>query len=165
MTITRFVLRRGTAADAPALWTVRADAIRGTCCSHYPRELIERWAASPLPEAFAGTIERKHVVVGIAESRIAGFAILDAFAAKVEAVFVVPAVTRRGLGRHLLAHLEATAREAGLHRLDVDASLNAVPFYAAAGYETLSQGVHTTSTGIEIACVRMEKSLDRARTC
>lgn len=139
---------------------MRADAILRTCCSHYPRELLERWAASPLPKTFAAAIERKYVVVGEAEFRIAGFAILNPPTSEVEAVFVAPADIRRGLGRQLLAHLEAAARNAGAHKLGLDASLNAVPFYTAAGYQVLSNGVHTTRAGVEIACVRMQKSLD-----
>lgn len=152
-------LRRGTAADAPALWAIRADAIRQTCRSHYPVEMLERWAASPLPETFPDNIELQYVVVGTAGPTIAGFATLNASTAEVEAVFVAPAHGGHGLGRQLLAHLEAVAAQQGLQSLRLCASLNAVAFYRAAGFRAVSEGNYTTSAGVEIACVHMEKTL------
>lgn len=159
MVTARFRLRRGVAADAPALWAIRVDGIRDTCRTHYPDELIERWAASPLPETFASDVERKDVVVGEARARIAGFAILDASIAEIEAVFVAPAEARRGLGRQLLSQIEATASGQGVHRLVLDASLNAVPFYLACGFTPFANGIHTTRAGVQIPCVRMEKTI------
>ena len=162
VTNTRFSLRRGRSSDAQALWAIRADAVRRTCRSHYSGELVERWAASPLPETFSTDIEHKHVVVAVAGRGIAGFAILNPAIAEIEAVYVAPDHGRRGLGRQLLAHLEAAASGSGLRKLSLSSSLNAVPFHAASGYKAVSQGFYTTSAGVEIACVRMEKPLDCA---
>lgn len=162
---TRFAIRRATAADAPAMWAVRSDAIRRTCISHYPADMLERWASSPMPETFPANIECEYFIVGVAGSRVAGFAALKASSAVVDAVFVAPGDGGRGLGRWLLADLEAAAREMGLQTLSLSASLNAVPFYRAAGYETVSEGTYTTSTGVEIACVRMKKSLACVAPC
>ncbi|MGH8213310.1 MAG: GNAT family N-acetyltransferase [Rhodanobacteraceae bacterium] len=159
MTLATLSLRRATAADAADLWRVRCDAIRETCRSHYPAEMLERWAATPLPETFGRRIEDEYAIVGITGSGIAGFAALKASASLIDAVFVAPGEGRRGLGRQLLANLERVAIARGLQTLRVNASLNAVPFYAAAGYEGISQGIYTTSAGVQIACVRMEKSL------
>ncbi|MBS0432530.1 MAG: GNAT family N-acetyltransferase [Proteobacteria bacterium] len=160
MTDTRYSLRRGIAADAPALWAIRSDAVRCTCRGHYPDELLERWAASPLPESFPANIEREYVIVGVVGSRIAGFATLKASTAEVDAVFVAPGEGRRGLGRRLLVHIEDVAARKGLQRLGLNASLNAVPFYEACGYEAISEGVYTTGAGVQIACVRMEKAIE-----
>ncbi|HEY3521718.1 MAG TPA: GNAT family N-acetyltransferase [Rhodanobacteraceae bacterium] len=159
MAIATFSLRRATADDAAAMWTVRCDAIRQTCRSHYPVEMLERWAATPLPETFGRRIEDEYVVVGIAGASIAGFAALKASDSLIDAVFVAPEDGRRGLGRQLLAHIEGVAIGCGLRVLRVNASLNAVPFYAAAGYESISEGIYTTSAGVQIACVRMEKPI------
>ena len=50
MVVAAFRLRRATAHDVADLWRVRCEAIRQTCRSHYPVEMLERWAATPLPE-------------------------------------------------------------------------------------------------------------------
>lgn len=160
MRLARFSLRRAIAADAPAIWAVRAGAIRQTCRSHYPAELLERWASSPLPDTFQSRIENEYFIVGTAGSRVAGFAALKVSGAEIEAVFVAPDAGRRGLGRALLADLETVARQSGLQSLSLNASLNAVPFYCAVGYSAVSEGIYTTSQGLEIACVHMQKQLD-----
>jgi len=155
-----FSLRRATAADAPAMWAVRADAIRRGCRDHYPDDLLERWACSPLPETFPDRIESGYFMVGTSGSQVAGFAAIKLSSAEVEAVFVSPDAARRGLGRSLLAHLEGAALRAGLRAIALDSSLNAVSFYEAMGYRAISKGTYTTSQGLEIACVHMGKSPD-----
>lgn len=162
MTGPEFSLRRATATDAPALWAVRTKAILETCRGHYPDELLERWARSPMPESFPGDIEGGYCVVAITDGWIAGFAERRAKTGEVQALFVAPGMGRRGLGRQLLANLEADALEMGIGRLGLHASLNAVPFYRAAGYRSISEGTYTTSAGVELACVRMEKPLNQA---
>lgn len=154
-----FALRRATAADAAAMWTLRQDAIRQTCRGRYPDEMLERWASSPLPETFPTNIDKGYFLVGVAATRIAGFAALNVGNAEVDAVFVAPDQGRRGLGRLLLAELEAEAIRAGLRTLGLSASLNAVAFYRATGYHALRDDSYTTSAGVTIACVRMEKQL------
>jgi GNAT superfamily N-acetyltransferase len=160
MTVAAFSLRRAVAADAPAMWAIRAQAIRETCRSHYPAELLDRWACSPLPETFPARIENEYFVVGTAGSRVAGFGALNISNGEIEAVFVAPEAGRRGLGRSLLAALEKAAVDAGLKMISLGSSLNAVPFYQAAGYHAGERGTYTTSQGVEIACVRMSKPLD-----
>lgn len=158
-TLAAITLRRATAADAPAMWAVRAAAIRQTCRSHYPAEMLERWASSPLPDSFPSRIESEYFVVATIESRIVGFAGIKAASAEVEAVFVAPDTGRHGLGRSLMADLEIAALEAGIESLSLSSSLNAVPFYRALGYSAGAQKIYTTSQGLEIACVIMQKQL------
>ena len=156
---TRFTLRRATASDAPTLWSIRSAAIRETCRSHYSRQIVEHWAASPIPQAFAADIENGHCVVGVAGRRVAGFAELRIGVATVQAVFVAPDMQHRGLGQRLLTHIEAVAAQSGLAEISLDASLNVVPFYLAAGYSIVSEGTYTTNAGVELACVHMRKRL------
>lgn len=158
--LTTMSLRRAIAADAPAMWSVRAQAIRETCRGHYPADLLERWASSPLPDTCPRRIENEYFIVGSLESRIVGFAGLKTASAEVEAVFVAPSAGRRGLGRQLLADLENFALGSGLRALSLCSSLNAVPFYATLGYIAGTQKTYTTSQGLEIACVVMQKPLE-----
>lgn len=141
------------------MWAIRSDAIRCTCRSHYPDDLLERWASGVMPHTFPDRIESGYFVIGLARTGAAGFAALNTANAQIDAVFVSPQHGRRGLGRQLLAHLEERASAMVLSELAVDASLNAVPFYRAAGYRAVSEGIYITSTGLEIACVRMQKRL------
>jgi hypothetical protein len=91
MTRARFTLRRATVADAPAMWDIRAEAIRVTCRSRYPEAMLARWAATPMPGTIVANIERGYFTAGILESSIAGFAAINVAAAEIEALFVAPA--------------------------------------------------------------------------
>lgn len=58
--------------------------------------------------------------------------------AEVKRMFVSPTVRHRGHARRVLAHLEATAREAGMERLVLEtgtAQPEAIALYESSGYE------------------------------
>ncbi|MDG5776073.1 GNAT family N-acetyltransferase [Haloarculaceae archaeon H-GB2-1] len=80
---------------------------------------------------------------------------LDAETGKVERVAVVAGRRGEGLGRELMAQLEATARERGLSTLVMHAQTSVEEFYEHLGYRTTSDVFE--EAGIEH--VEMETSL------
>lgn len=54
---------------------------------------------------------------------------------------------------------EASAAAAGATSIDIDASLAAVEFYEANGFEEVGRGEHRLSSGRSMACVFMRKNL------
>ncbi|MFB6138916.1 MAG: GNAT family N-acetyltransferase [Halosimplex sp.] len=85
----------------------------------------------------------------------ARFREVDPGVGKVERVAVVADRRGEGIGRELMATLEATAAERGVERLVMHAQTDVEAFYARLGYETTS-GVFEEA-GIDH--VEMEKSL------
>ena len=81
------------------------------------------------------SIAREPTYLIEANGRILGFyqLRLDGAAADVSMIFVAPGTLRAGLGRALWAHLEDTARAAGVRRLEVDSDPHAEGFYLAMG--------------------------------
>jgi GNAT superfamily N-acetyltransferase len=80
-------------------------------------------------------------------------------AAKIRAFFVHPSAARRGIGSLLLTHCEAEARRAGFKRAEMMATLPGVPFYKARGYEAIEEFAQQSPGGVDIAFVKMGKSL------
>jgi N-acetylglutamate synthase-like GNAT family acetyltransferase len=76
-----------------------------------------------------------------AEGRVLGFYQLglDGAVAEVRMMFVAPEALRSGLGRRLWAHLEETARAAGVTRLEVDSDPHAEAFYRAMGMRRVGE--------------------------
>ena len=72
-------------------------------------------------------------------------------------VFVSPDAGRRGVGRDLMAHVEAAAIAAGRSRFTLWSSLNAVPFYQALGYRVIKPARWPVADGIEMEHRLMEK--------
>ncbi len=66
---------------------------------------------------------------------------------------------RQGVGRALMARVLAEAREAGLTRLDCQATRTAVPFYAALGFEVLGPISVPLRPGIVFPAVAMRRAL------
>jgi N-acetylglutamate synthase-like GNAT family acetyltransferase len=152
-------LRRATAADAEGIWQVRIRAIRSGCKNHYAADIIDAWVSNPMPASFQSYIEVEPFYVAELNSHIVGFAGLKRATAEFDALFVAPEIGRAGVGVRLLRHVENVARELLLTKLTLNASLNSVSFYKAEGYCEGSRGMHATTSGLQIACVHMEKNL------
>ncbi|HSY41934.1 MAG TPA: GNAT family N-acetyltransferase, partial [Polyangia bacterium] len=96
-------------------------------------------------------------IVAVREDGLVGFAQLDPATDRLRAVFVDGDLQHRGIGRLLLAEIERRVRRRGGKRLHGAMSLNAVPFYARAGFRPLGGPDRLTSAGISVPVVRMEK--------
>lgn len=155
-------LRPALPSDSDALWALRTVAVRVSCATHYAPEQIAAWTASPVPASYAAMLESGGGIVALQDEAIAGYAMLDADKQEVDAVFVDPARAGLGIGKRLLAALEQLARQRGMARLRLSASLNAVPFYRAAGFVALREEAYVHPSGVNLASVAMEKALAAA---
>lgn len=153
--------RPATGADLAALWELRTRAVRATCASHYPADVIETWCAAPAPVALPLLVQAGGAVVAEENGQVLGYAILNQETGEVDAAFVDPAHQGRGIALGLMRELEALARLRGLARMFLSASLNAVPFYERAGFRPVREEVYPHRSGIGIASVFMEKALPR----
>ncbi|MEM6987305.1 MAG: GNAT family N-acetyltransferase [Pseudomonadota bacterium] len=132
----------------------------------YPAAVVNAWSG-PTPDhrrdAFAETIaERAEIIyVCFEHEQLLGFGSLTPAKAELTAVYVSPNRTRQGVGRLLVDHILTVAADLGLAQLNLDASVNAVPFYASCGFSIVSQGVHTLASGVEMDCVRMARPISR----
>jgi len=155
-------LRPALPLDIAALWALRTVAVRVSCATHYAPEQIAAWTASPVPDGYAAMLEAGGGIVALQDGVLAGYAMLDADKQEVDAVFVDPARGGLGIGKRLLAALEQLARGRGIERLHLSASLNAEPFYRAAGFVALREEAYAHPSGISLASVAMEKELTPA---
>ena len=80
-------------------------------------------------------------------------------AARITSVFVNPIFARLGIGAALVAHVEASAEQAGYRCYTTRATANAVGFFHALGYEISSHGVRTISAAHDIPVIYMRKQI------
>ena len=78
-------------------------------------------------------------------------------AAKIRAFFVHPEHAGQGIAKLILARCEADAIEYGFLRFELMATLPAVPFYAAQGFEQAAPISHSHGHGLTIEFVPMNK--------
>lgn len=74
------------------------------------------------------------------------FVFVEPGVAKIQRMAVIDDARKRGIGRALLAFLEAEARRRGARTLTLDAQVHALGFYERAGYR--SQGDEFMDAGI-----------------
>jgi GNAT superfamily N-acetyltransferase len=153
-------IRRALQEDCQTIASVHSAAVTGIRSDFYTPEEIQAWAVPKKPESYEEYIRSREFFVAEDGDIIVGFGVLNQESAVVEAVYVSPGAGRRGIGLEILRKLEERARALGLGVLSLNASLNAVPFYERAGYVAQERSKYRLSTGVEIACVPMVKSMD-----
>ncbi|WP_188916085.1 GNAT family N-acetyltransferase [Pseudoduganella buxea] len=77
---------------------------------------------------------------------------------RIRAFFVDPGHPRQGLATLLLRHCEDAARAAGFSALELAATMPGVPFYRAAGYDSIER-FKMTPGGVEVPLARMRKTI------
>lgn len=149
-------IRRATAEDRAAIAAVHVASIRGLTQNHYTQDQIDAWSAGKDPAKYP-IDEHLMFVATDASGTIVGFSELNVAGHEVRAVYVAPASARSGVGSRLLGAVEAAARDHGLRRLALGASLNAYLFYRKHGFKDVPDGLRTTVDGAPYRM--MEKAL------
>lgn len=85
----------------------------------------------------------------------------DGRTARISSVFVDPMFSRVGIGRLLLAEVEARATQSGFSQLGIAATINAVPFFEKLGYREASRGVKALGTDCSLPVAFLRKSVNR----
>ena len=162
---TDFTVRRAELADVHDMAAAHLDSIRSIGALYYPAEIVNDWGARVKGDLYANAMARGEVffiaigefngkpqVLGFSSHRIDG----DEHHA---AVYVRGQAARRGIGSSLFRSAEAAALAAGATSIHLDASLAAVEFYRANGFEEVNRGEHRLWSGRPMACVFMRKNL------
>jgi GNAT superfamily N-acetyltransferase len=158
------VIRPATLEDVELIARVHVESILTLGAPHYPAEVIAEWGKPRTGERYATAMrkgERFFLAVAQAdESRALGFSSHHVSNSRHRtAVYVSGHSSRRGVGTALFQAAEQGAHAAGATELHVDASLGAVPFYLAQGFVRLGTGRHALSSGLQMDCVFMRKTL------
>jgi GNAT superfamily N-acetyltransferase len=154
-----FTLRKARPEDVFDVHRIHSTAIRENAGEAYHPEVVEVWVDAFNPESFPKNIDRMEFwVAELQDGRLAAFLAFDLVTAELDSVYVAPWGRGLGLGSFLLGFAEESARLAGLKRLWLDSSLNAVSFYSGFGWEEKMRHGRVRK-GVEIPVVKMEKSL------
>jgi putative acetyltransferase len=159
-------VRPAMETDAEPIVHAHFAAVHQTASDFYPRDVLDSWSRQPDETRYQQI--RQAIVQGdelflVAEdaSGVVGFGSIVPASHELRALYVHPRVARRGVGTKLLGRLGRLAVLKHCAYLQLEASLNAEAFYSRHGYEVVERGVHRLSTGHEMACVKMKKTLQQ----
>lgn len=154
-----YLPRKATETDAPAVFELRIAAIRHQCAGHYPAETIALWTEGNAPSLdFMDFVNDSCYVIEIGGAVVASGAV-DLSTGQVDAVFVDPRHTHKGVGSAMMRFLEATAIAAGLQRLNLESTLNAEEFYRASGFTSERPSKYHSPRGFAMDCIVMTKRI------
>ena len=153
------MIRKLTKADVSRVWAIRTQAILLGCCSHYNHETVSNWSSAPMPDGFADVLVHHGALVFEEQNQLLGFGFVDIGQSSLEALFVSPDCAGKGYGKLIASELLSIAANAGVKRLTLSSSLNAVKFYQRLGFESKKETLWVHPLGFEIASVLMEKQL------
>ncbi|MFM8581608.1 MAG: GNAT family N-acetyltransferase [Planctomycetaceae bacterium] len=152
-------LRPAIPADAEQIAAIYYHTIHTVNAAHYTAPQCEAWAPAATLDPTGWRLKQRdrYTLVAEREGQLLGFGELLP-SGHVDCFYVHHAHQRQGVGRAILAGLEAEAARLGLQRLDLEASLTAQPFFEACGWRTLARQ-QVERRGQLLTNFRMEKEL------
>jgi putative acetyltransferase len=153
------MIRSATSSDARALAVLHRESISELCRSDYSAEQVSAWLAPLQPALYEELARSRAMFVFAQDGALLGFGVCDPAQALVNAAYVHPSATRRGVGRALMAAMERVLSDHGAHEARLNATLNAVSFYQALGYAHRGRASNRLPSGIELPCELMSKTL------
>jgi putative acetyltransferase len=158
------VIRRAVASDAEGILMAHRAAVLSKAARDYAPEILEEWAAKVESERMNQLKLKINdpcyiFVVADMNGDILGFAEAKPADKELTSCYTKPNSVGN-VGSQLLKALELAVYQAGFRDLEMDASINAVPFYQKQGYELLGYGSHQLRSGAIMSCAKMRKTLD-----
>ncbi|MXR53105.1 GNAT family N-acetyltransferase [Halovenus sp. WSH3] len=154
-------IRAAEQGDAEAILHIHVGAIIADGPGAYSDRQVAAWAAKTEgTQRYLDSVDDEATDIVVAEREgVTGFGELDTDDGVIEAIFVEPQSHGTGIGSTILRHFEQTLRRAGFSRSRLRAVHNAVGFYERHGYEPTGTDTRTTTNGVELSSVWMEKHL------
>jgi len=117
-----------------ALDEIFCSSIRGLTAPLYTEEMQEAWIGNSSPDRWTQRISEIDFWVAEVDGQVAGFVSVDQPNRVLDHLFVHPAFSGQGAGASLMLFALEFARSAGITQLELNGSLNAIPFYKAFGW-------------------------------
>ena len=152
--VSQIEIRRADLTDAQKIKDLHARSVRTLCWDHYTREQIFGWLRNSTLAKFRKRLQLHRSYVGEIDREIIGYVRWNPTSNELCSIFVDPDFVRQGIGRKLMGVAYKDAESFGVKELWLDASLNAVPFYKADGWQVRDRRMHGP-----LQCVRMTKEL------
>lgn len=157
------LIRAAHDADLDAIADLQARSIMAFGMETYGREACEAWARMGRQVRHTLLSSGTFFVAACGDSLVgvAGWTedSREPSHAWARYVFVAPEAGRRGTGRDLMAMIERSVIAAGRAHVQLWASLNAVGFYEALDYRSVTSARWPVGGGIEMDHLLMEKAL------
>jgi N-acetylglutamate synthase-like GNAT family acetyltransferase len=152
-------VRKADFTEVTAMLRLIERAVARGCRDHYDAQQRQAVFLSYAQSLYLEIMRGFDTVVGEVAGQMVGIAQLDAGEGRLRALFVDDHSQGGGRGAQLLGWAERRARQAGRSQIHGAMSLNAVPFYARAGFQPCEGNRWLSHAGVLVPVVPMHKML------
>ncbi len=151
-------IRLGTLDDAVQLARIFHDTVHRINIHDYTQEQVNAWApGAPDAEKWKARMQEHLTFVADINGTIAGFGELDE-RGFIGCFYCHHDHQRQGVGRAIYVAIEQRARSQKLQRLFTEASITALPFFRAQGFDVIREQT-VVVRGVSMNNFQMEKIL------
>ena len=148
------IIREANIDDAQTIKELHDRSALGLCRKDYTAKQLEDWVNFSTIEKYQERLKLHRTFVAEIGGVMVGFVRWNPATNELCSIFVDHNHVRQGIATKLMHKAYEDVLSAGVEYLWLYASLTAVPFYEAEGWEYLEQTMRGS-----LECVRMEKSL------
>ena len=164
MSDSEIIIAQAQKSDAERMIHLHFDAVHQGAKNFYTQALLDSWSPIPSPRRYEwmrDTIMSQSHLVLVAEIKreICGFAICSLSDGFIQALYVDPQFSGRGIGKSLLSSTESHLIRTGIPAATLKSSNNAVNFYKSAGYRVMGPTTQNLGDGTEMNCYEMQRTL------
>ncbi|KIC08332.1 hypothetical protein RA19_20380 [Leisingera sp. ANG-M1] len=131
--------RRSGSADAETVFDLVTASVSRLTPAPYPPQVVASWMAGRSPADYLADCSNGEIWIAEAGGRPVGFS--HGVPGEIKRLFVAAGDTGRGAGAGLMQRALEDALPNGSGHVRIEATLNAVPFYAKWGFSETGRGV------------------------
>ncbi len=136
--------------DAQKMKELHDRAVMELCKDDYTLEQLIDWVSKSPLEKYIWRLERQRIYISEIEGKMVGFVRWLADEKMLCSICVEPTFARQGIATRLMQHVYEDARNLQVPDLWLEASLTAIPFYEALGWEKAVGAVNGPLDGIKM---------------
>jgi putative acetyltransferase len=151
-------IRKAIIDGALLIMQLHERCVLELCRDDYTPEQLKDWLSSSNLERNKIRLERHRAYLAEKDGKLIGYVRWNPETNELCSIFVDPDFVRQGVATKLMEVAVQDAKEMGVKEFWLDASLTAVPFYEAMGWNYIEQSRHGT-----LECVKMTKQLHHGK--
>ncbi len=154
-------IRSATIDDIDAICSLVSKSVFELCKEYYTESELEAYLANLLKKIHYNELLSDRILIVACENNvIVGFTQYDPSQSAVDAIYVLPNHTGKGVGTRMLRYIEDVARSLKKEEIIIAALKNAVGFYEKSKYIFQNTSLITCKDGTKFESVELKKQLD-----
>ena len=155
-------VRPATVEDVDTIYSLIYASVCELCKEHYSQEKLDSFIHNlPAKVLYYKWLTDRILIVCCNGKNIIGYGQFDPAESFIDAVFIHPEHTRKGIGTKILRYLEDVAYSLKKSDITINASINATAFYEKCGFEQQGTFFITCKDHSKFETIKFFKSLKK----